>query len=318
MKLPKAPALFATALMSLLCAAPAHAQTHYVTYLASNGANGGDCSNPATPCRYFQTAYPQTTAGGRMVCLDAVDLGSIVIEQSLTMDCERGMMQARITVGPTDTVTIRGAHLEGNTLVVGVSVSGGGGTIVLDGVKVGVSHSNYGIFGVFFAPDQAARLIISDSTFTGAGDPSPTANPPGGGIVVHPEGSGSARVSLERVNVGGNVFGIAFDGSTSTGGINATIADSITSGNTQDGIVVTTSAGHAPIGVMVTNSKSANNGYGIRSIGPNVTVRVKNSEVVGNNVGLAAQSGGTLLSYGNNGVDANGSNGTFTGTIASK
>ena len=86
---------------------------------------------------------------------------------------------------------------------------------------------------------------------------------------------GSAQVALERVTVNGNAFGIAADGSSSTGGINMTIADSMVGGNSQDGIIATTPGGGAPIGVMVNNTKSVNNAIGIRSIGPNVTVRVK-------------------------------------------
>ncbi len=101
---------------------------------------------------------------------------------------------------------------------------------------------------------------------------------------------------LENVNLSGNVFGVAFDGTNSTAGINATIKDCVFSANTQDGIVATSSAGHTPIGVFVSGSALSNNGYGVRSIGPNVTVRVDSSTVTGNNTGVAALSGGALLS----------------------
>ena len=98
----------------------------------------------------------------------------------------------------------------------------------------------------------------------------------GGGIVVKPRPGGTAQVNLERVTVNGNAFGIAADGTGSSGGINMTIADSMIGGNAQDGIIAVTPSGGAPIGVMVlTNTKSVNNNIGIRSIGPNVTVRVK-------------------------------------------
>jgi len=138
----------------------------------------------------------------------------------------------------------------------------------------------------------------------------------GGGIVVLPFGGGSAQVQLERVTVNGNYFGVAADGGSSTGGINMTIADSMIGGNAQDGIVATTTGGHAPIGVLVTNTKSVNNAIGIRSIGPNVTVRVKNSDVTGNGTGLAFTGGGALLSFGNNAVRANGTDGAFSGPVA--
>ena len=92
-----------------------------------------------------------------------------------------------------------------------------------------------------------------------------------------------------------------------------TITDSVAASNKQDGIIAVTTAGGAPIGVMVKNTKSANNAIGIRSIGPNVTVRVDNSAVIGNGTGLSFSGGGALLSFGNNNVAANGTNGAFSG-----
>jgi hypothetical protein len=124
-------------------------------------------------------------------------------------------------------------------------------------------------------------------------------------------------VALNRVTVAKNVFGIAVDGTGSTGGITMTISDSEVAGNSQDGIIAVTPGSGAPIGVMVTNTKSVNNNIGIRSLGPNVTVRVDNSKITGNVTGLSfGGGGGALLTYGNNNVDANGTNGAFSGSAA--
>jgi hypothetical protein len=140
----------------------------------------------------------------------------------------------------------------------------------------------------------------------------------GGGIVINPQPGGSARVNLERVTVNGNAFGIAVDGSNSIAGINMTIADSMIGGNANDGIIATTSAGHAPIGVLITNTKSINNAFGARAIGANVMVRVDGSKIAGNVTGLSFSRGGALLSAGNNIVEANATNGTFSGTVTFK
>jgi hypothetical protein len=59
-----------------------------------------------------------------------------------------------------------------------------------------------------------------------------------------------------------------------------------------------------------------NNAIGIRSIGPNVTVRVDGSSVMGNSTGLSFSSGSALLTYGNNAVNSNGSDGAFSGPVA--
>jgi hypothetical protein len=123
---------------------------------------------------------------------------------------------------------------------------------------------------------------------------------------------------LERVTASHNRFGVAVDGSQSMPGINLTIRDSTLSANEADGLVVVTTSGKAPIQVSVSNTASTNNGVGIRSIGPNVRVRVKNSEITGNTTGLSALSGGVLLSGGVNTVEANTTDGAFTGSYALK
>jgi hypothetical protein len=48
-----------------------------------------------------------------------------------------------------------------------------------------------------------------------------------------------------------------------------------------------TPSGGSPIGVYVKNTKPVNNAFGIRSLGPNVTVRVDGSGVIGNSTGLS-------------------------------
>jgi hypothetical protein len=169
--------------------------------------------------------------------------------------------------------------------------------------------------GIAFTPNGPAKLIVTDSIITGNRDTTGA----GAGILVNPQTGGSAEVALERVKVVSNAFGIAFDGTGSTAGINATIADSLFSANTQDGIIATTPSGGAPIGVLVTNTRSVNNtGFGIRSIGPGVTVRVEGSKVSGNSTGLGSFGGGALLSAGNNIDEANGANGAFSGALAFK
>jgi hypothetical protein len=94
-----------------------------------------------------------------------------------------------------------------------------------------------------------------------------------------------------------------------------TVADSMIGGNANDGIIATTPSGGAPIGIMVKNTKSVNNAFGIRSLGPNVTVRASNLTITGNGTGLSFGGGGSLLTFGNNEVRANGTDGAFSGTV---
>ena len=81
-------------------------------------------------------------------------------------------------------------------------------------------------------------------------------------------------------------------------------------------MIAVTDRGSAPVGVFVSKTPSTNNLYGIRSIGENITVRVRNSNVVGNGIGLSASGGGIFLSMGQNELRANGTKGAFTDSIS--
>jgi len=294
------------------------------TWIASTPAGGSD-ANPCTrelPCVTLEGAYAQTSAGGKINCIDSYQIersATLTIGHSLTIDCQFAPLVLLafgndfliVNAGANDTVILRGIDFESiqqsgiTPGVTGVRFIAGGALHVQD-----CTFRKFTTAGIVFAPNAGSKLFVTDSFFQFNG-----AAATGGGILVQPQGSGSARVNLDRVRVNENTFGIAVDGSSSTGGINMTVADSVASGNKQDGIVATTSTGGAPIGVLVKNTRSTNNAIGIRAIGPNVTVRVDNSAVIGNGTGLSFLSGGALLSFGNNNVVANGANGAFSGSV---
>ena len=290
------------------------------------GASGNDsntCSNRATPCLTLGGAYAQVDAGSQITCLDTAwkfQSTTFTITHSIVIDCEgtstilssNGTTLITVNAGPTDVVIVRGIDFEGFMLsgftrgVGGINFIGGGALHVEN-----CTFRNFTASGVRFSPSSAGKLFVSNSVFQHNGDASS-----GGGIVIQPSGAGTAVGVLNQVRLENNTFGIAFDGTGSTNGINMTITDSLIGGNTHDGIIATTPSNGAPIGVMVTNTKSVNNAFGIRSLGPNVTVRVKNSDVIGNGAGLSFGSAGALLTTGNNMVRANAVDGAFSGPVA--
>ncbi|RXT45900.1 hypothetical protein B5V03_17150 [Bradyrhizobium betae] len=257
-----------------------------------------------------------SVAGDRdeIICMDKSAYGALVtIQQSVTISCAGDLWEApagsiRINLPAGAIVSIEGLVIDG-TGAPGTAVSfTGQGSLQLHRVRIG-NNPGSSSSGLFFAPNGPAKLQVSDSVFYANGTGT------GGGLVINPQSGGTAQVALERVTVVDNAFGVAVDGSRSTGGINMTIADSMVAGNFQDGIVATTSGSGAPIGIYVKNTRSVTNAIGIRSIGPNVTVRVDGSSVIGNGTGLSFSGGGILATYGNNAVSANGSNGAFSGSI---
>lgn len=289
------------------------------------GGASGTCTL-ASPCATFSAAIALTDAGGVVSVLRAgeffgADTLPVQITKSLTIRAAGpdagGTAPAsvgaflNVNVGPTDVVVLDGLHFVGP----GLNISGSG-TVLIRNCSFGFNSNAFNsankIYGIRAQPTGALRIVISDSIVEANGVSEGAGT--GAGIQIVPASGGTAQVMLERVTAQRNVFGIAVDGSLSTGGINVTINDSVLSANLNDGLVVTTSPGGAPIGVLVANSKSTNNGYGIRAIG-NVTVRVSNSRIAGNGTGVSALNGGALLTTGNNIVQANATNGSFTGPV---
>jgi hypothetical protein len=307
----------AVLLVALLPAETGHAQD---AYISSTG--GGTACTRSSPCAGWAAALAAVIVGGTIYCLDpaSYNANGVPITKSITVDCAGGLNQETnggfVINGPGIVVRLRNLTLNGfgynspGNGTVGIDFKNGS-ALYLENVNIAGFQSSPAI-GVRLEPTaSSSKLVIINSLISDNGVGSV-----GGGIVISPQSSGSARVLLERVTVANNVFGIAVDGSGSTGGINMTIVGSDVAGNSQDGIIATTPSGGAPIGIYVKSSRSANNTFGIRSLGANVTVRVDGSGVVGNNTGLAFGGGGALLSAGNNMVRANGTDGAFSGPVA--
>ena len=293
------------------CAGAAHAQTNLHSWVSSN-ATSSACTRSA-PCGSFALAHDATFAGGVISILDpASTMSAINITKALTVravgvdggpDTFPGGTFVTVAAGPDDVVTLEGLHWVG----AGIVFNSGKHLHVVN-CTIAENHTAGGA-GIKFQPIGASKLSITDSVITNNGSGT------GGGIVIKPASGGTAQVNLKRVTVNGNAFGIAADGTGSSGGINMTIADSMVGGNGNDGIIGVTPGGGAPIGVYVKNTQAVNNSIGIRSIGPNVTVRVDGSSVIGNGTGLSFSGGGALLTAGNNMVRANGSDGAFSGSV---
>jgi hypothetical protein len=303
-------------IVSLLPNTKAHAAD---AFLSPTGS--GTLCSVTVPCGGLSDAISAVSAGGTIHCLNTAEYFAIglTINKTLTIDCPGSSIDAGVSGG----LVINGAgiivRLRNFSMNGFGALANGEGSIGINFVNGSALHvenvdisgvANSPAIGIKFAPSTAAKLYVSNSSISDNGT-----GTVGGGIVVSPTGSGSARVVIERIAITNNVFGIAVDGTGSTGGINMTITDSVLSGNINDGVVATTPSGGAPIGVMVTNTKSTNNGFGIRSIGPNVTVRVENSKVIGNGTGVTSLNGGGLVTFGNNVVRANGTDGAFSGSV---
>lgn len=116
----------------------------------------------------------------------------------------------------------------------------------------------------------------------------------------------AASVSVEDVVIAGfTASGISIEGATQVAVRNSSIRGALT------GISGAPAAGN--VDILVSGSMLAFNGTGLNA-GPNATIRVAGSTIAYNTTGLGAGRG-TIVSFGNNAIDGNATNGTPTSSV---
>jgi hypothetical protein len=291
----------------------AHAQATR-TWVSGVGDDANPCSRTA-PCKTYAGAISKTAAGGEISTLDPGGFGAVTITKSITISgvgtlagvLAAGTNGVIVNAGVNDVIILRDLQINGaGTGLNGIRFLAGGALHVencsINGFKsasVGSGH------GITFEPSGNGQLFVKDTFVQNNGT---GAN--GGGILIKPGAAGTAKASLDNVQLEKNIFGLKVqDRST------VTITNSRVAGNAFAGITAT-SAG-AAISLFVEQTASVNNGsVGIQSSGSNTAVRISNVTVTGNDIGLQALSSGQILSFDNNNVAGNiTTQGAATGSI---
>jgi hypothetical protein len=293
---------------ALLSSAPALAQRVFV---AAQGSDSNPCTF-ALPCRSFQHAHDVVAAGGEIDVLDPAGYGLLSISKSISIQGHGfagigggGASGITINAGATDAVNLNGLLIEGNGVgAVGIDVFSGSSFIIQN---CAVHHLVRGLRMTSVA-STAQTLFVSDSSFTDA-------TLTGNAAVIGTGSSGAIMASFVRVAFTSQGDGLVVDGGSGTGAITVSVSDSIAtnvSGNSGVGFIALSSAGHSAIDLTLLRTTSSGNTRGIRSNGPTATIRIAQSSLTGNATGYEILNGGTILSYGDNYIDANGGN---TGTL---
>ena len=315
-----------SAIAPVLLAAPARALlTH--TWVASTDLGGSDVNScdRSAPCQTFGTALAKTFAGGEITCVNSSNFltASLSIDKSITINCEGAIASnavaggyffgtITVTTAATDTVTLRGLDLDGlgftNSGIFSLINFTGAGVLHLHKVKINNLRGTN--TGVTFNPTGAAKLLVSDSTIADNGS-SGTA----GGIIIKPAAGVEANVTIDRTRIENNLFGIIADGSLG-GTIRGVVRDSVVADNANIGITAG-SAGQNVL-LLIDNTTVSGSSYGLAAVGAGAGMAVGRSSVVYNTTGLFTATGGVLVSYKNNNVDGNGTDGVFSSAAALK
>jgi hypothetical protein len=305
-------------------ATPAAAQATR-TWVSGVGDDVNPCSRTA-PCKTFAGAISKTAAGGEINCLDPGGFGAVTITKSMTISCQyteggtlAGGNGITVNAGAADTVYLRGLDIFGvNPPSNGVRFVAGGALIIEDSTIRRFNAS--GSYGISFQPSGASVLLINNTTIADNGNAGLNN---GGGILVKPTTvNGSARVTLSNVRVEANAgMGIQVDttGATNAGGTMLTLEHSRVARNAA-GIQLLVPVGAQGAQAMIVHSTISNNfAKGLTADGAGAIIRVGNSTITGNNAGVSILNSAQILSYGDNRLDGNNSDGVFTpGVIAKK
>ena len=293
----------ALTVVSFALAAVAQAQAPHTFVSARTGDDANPCT-VAAPCRTFDRALTQVQSGGEVTALDSGEYQPFSVTRSVTVQAAPGVY-AGITVsfasavainaGANDVVVVRGLTLKGpGSQSQGISLGSGKAAhvehCVIDGFTSGIQNPAGG------------ELFVSDTTVRNCSN----------GISVS-----LGKATIERCRLLKNGAGVRVSSPAKV-----TVRDSVAA---QNSFGVRAAAGLEGLTELnLENCLVSDNGTGIRAeaaaAGTSVIVRVAKSTVTGNSTGVNAAGVGTpnLLSRGDNTVEGNAVNGSFTGTFAAK
>jgi hypothetical protein len=272
-----------------LFAVPAHAaQTAYVA-ATSAVSPGAGC--PATaPCLTIADALTAANAGGEVVIIDSA---TYTESNNITKTVVITAANAPVIVAPAGSSAFTLATANVTLSLSGVIVDGQGAAGTASGINV----------------TNGRNLFVTNSSIRNFGGAGIVA-----GIYVKPPSGVNINVFVTGSSVSGNTFGLVLDG-TSGGTMRASMRNSLVSVNGNNGLTASTSgSGNAVF--LLHHVLIQGNGFGVVGAGTGAGFLVDDSRIFGNTTGISASGGSAILSYGNNNLNANGTDGAFTGTIA--
>jgi hypothetical protein len=276
------------------------------TWVSGVGDDANPCSRTA-PCKTFAGAISKTDPRGEISVIDPGGFGAVTITKSITIDggtgsgfasiLASGISGIIINAGAGDIVTLRNLSINGGgTGVAGIRILGAGTVIVEDCVifnfrgTVGTDAGR----GIRDVRSTGGRLFISNTTLR---DNLLTAI-----VVSAPTGTPRISVVIDKVRLEGNGEGISV-----ANGALLMVSNSVIAGNGAFGIVAQTPAGSsANTEVNVEGCVISQNATGVGVQTGSPTVRLSSTHITNNIVGVSLVSG-TVESFGNNRITANGS-----------
>lgn len=280
----------------------AHAQASR-TWVSGVGDDVNPCSR-SSPCKTFAGAISKTIVGGEINCLDPGGFGAVTVTKSITIDgssCSATILSSNVIgviiniTAATDTakaVRLRGLSINGKgNGTHGIRVIAASSVFVENLVIDG--FANHGIQ----VEMPLGSVFVKDTTIRNNAKMGINIEPAGNSRSVGVWVDGSSLLN----NLGGMLVG--------RGG-RASIRDSSIIGN--KGGVVADNAGE----ISLVDSLLTENSTAINSRATGSLIRLSNVTVINNENGLVTASDGKIISFKNNIIHGNGTDGKPTSSIS--
>jgi hypothetical protein len=285
--------VFPLTISLLMVASFAHAQATR-TWVSGVGDDVNPCSRTA-PCKTFAGAIPKTAANGEIDALDDGGFGAVTITKGIKIDggghhasiLASGTNGVVINAGATDRIILRRIDINGTSN----TSPGLRGIRFLAGAALYVENcriENFSQAGIVL--EGPGSLFVTDTTISDAA---------GGGIDIAPA-TGAALGTIDGVHVHASAFGIR-----ATGGVTAMVRNSTVAGSAGDGFW----SDLAPAQMSIDGSVATQNLRGVRASNGGI-IRLSGVSIINNTIiGLLAETDGTIFSFRDNVIVANGQNG---------
>ncbi|HEY8188718.1 MAG TPA: right-handed parallel beta-helix repeat-containing protein [Pyrinomonadaceae bacterium] len=276
------------------------------TWVSGVGDDANPCSRTA-PCKTWAGAISKTAPCGEIDALDPGGFGAVTITKSITLDGTGtfASILASLTTGviinantSTDVVTLRGISING-------FCNGIQGINIIGAKAVNIEDCVIFRFnGNGITSTDASgglKLNIRNTVIR---------DNVGDGINIVASAASPARVTLDNVRFSGNANGVH-----ARSGVTATAHNSVFSGNTAAGIFADNGVGGSFAVVRVRESQIQGNNVGVQAGGGAGAVATSAVEISQNLInfntgnGVLVSTGGTVETFTNNDIGGNGTNG---------
>jgi hypothetical protein len=298
------------AIACIVATAPAQA-TSPRTFVSASGSDSNACTQ-AAPCLTFAHAFTQTTSGGEIDCLSGGDYGPVTITASITIDCGPGnLAMIGVTSSNSNGITVNLATT-GVVVIRNLSITAFGAVNAVRGVFTQSFPDGSELYienvrvkglpnaAIYFAPTgNRGILAVSNTSLIKNGV----------GVYVDPGNGVIASAIIDGVKILGCSTGVELDG---PGVIAGALRHSVVAESLSDGVSVTALPGQ----VFFTIEESSiidNVSAGVETASSGAILNVGATTIGGNGTGVKPTAG-SIISFGNNQMSANGANGAFSST----